>query len=213
MGANQVVDEALERTTVEARLPFTGDGTHTVSLVDWPFLQREEQVKALRDHRLSWRTDVPTRVSYYRWQLHHEGATVTRWRPSGATPRADVSSELVVLVPGSRLLGSGGAWGYVERPGLCSAPVGTNAAAPVHWVREIGCVQAFKHLLEVTEEDLSLTDALRQRRTARYQARMQQYAVSAATMKQNQFPRPDPKPPRLPTLSGHHRHHWTHWHG
>lgn len=184
-GLNQIVQEAADRTTVEARLAFTGDGSRAVSLVDAPYVTNEDQLRGIYDARLTGLASDPLDLSPDLFRLALDGAdrsiVVTNAYGSGE------SFEVAVGMSGGSLIYSSGAWAY-STSGLTSDD--DQVAVPTHWIVAIGMVKALQHLRTLIGLDRSLSPQERAIHLDDVERRMRVWAPAAAEIKRREFPQP-----------------------
>lgn len=183
-GLNQVVGWALERLPIWMRLAFTGNGTrsHDLSAYDW---LADEQLDHIEDRYGLAATD-PTEVSPYGFSVQADGAT--RTLVTDLTYGDGQPFVVAAIGPASRLIrpASTGVWGAGN--GLTADL--DEAAAPLHWVRTWGTALALRYLIELTDEDETLTEAKRERRIARFRRRLDALGGVMAKIRRDELPRP-----------------------
>jgi hypothetical protein len=196
-GLNGIVNEALERCLIEARISLTGNGTYSYSLADFPWLTRYSQTNGLYDWGGLDSSTNNAMLSPYRYALRVNGASVTL-QPSYLYS-STAPFELAVFVDGKRLVSQNGIWGYSEA-GLVDD--GDQAAVPLYWARAFGMVLALRHLTTLTKRDPSLDDATKQARLADYLRDRQQWAAACRRISRDEFPQPIAEaPPSLARLT------------
>lgn len=184
-GINQVVNDALSRMRVWARIDFTGNGTFSHSLDDYAdWLTSEEMISHLEDRFWGIASTDPTVRSSFDWRVQQNGSElnlITDWAYA-----TDETFTLVAIRPGDKWIRSGGVWAAGN--GLQNET--DEAAAPLRWVRTWGSALAFRHLIDVTEEDESIGEQRRAARLARYQRRIRSLATACQRIRIEEFPRP-----------------------
>jgi hypothetical protein len=184
-GLRAIVNEALERCPVEARLSFTGNGTFSYSLSDYPWLTADQQTNGLYDWGGRDQATNNALLSPYAYELRTNIASVTL--QTSYRYGATVPFELAVLTDGKRLVQQNGLWGYSAAGLVADAD---QAAVPLHWVRAFGMVMALRHLTMLAERDQTLSDAARTAKLASYARDRQQWAVTCRRIIRDEFPRP-----------------------
>lgn len=185
-GLQTIVNEALARIVLEARLPFTGTGSREISLDDYPWLNRTDQTSGLYDTHSSGVSTDPLDLSPGRYRIVANGAD--RSLVTDDTYYDGEAFELAVIVAAVNLISDGTTWAYVDGTGLTDDD--DQAAAPLNWVVTFGMVLALRHLMTLVDMDPSLADAERVRMLAGYQRRLPTWAAAAAYIHERLFPVP-----------------------
>jgi|SRR5215471_1884842 len=141
-GLDTLVNEALARLQVTARLPMVGDGTARYSLSSYPWLVSADQVGGLYDWSGTQPPGLgpPTRYGIDP-TVRVDGASLSLEVPAVVAP--GVPFEVAVVVPSDRLIFDGGAWGYAET-GLSDD--GMRAVPPVGQVVTVAMAKALEYL-------------------------------------------------------------------
>ncbi len=190
-GLNDLVNEALARIWIEARISLTGNATRSYSLASYPWLQTYEQTRGIWDSR-QYGTSYPTELSACRYRIATNG--ITRTLVADAIYATSETFELAVIVRADRLVYDGASWAYVAQnaaPGLLGDTY--QAAAPEEWVVAIGMVKALQHLTKLTEAHRSLSDDERARVLTGIAQRRRVWALTAASIVADEMPRPLPE--------------------
>lgn len=140
-GLTDLVNEALARIWVEARVSLTGDGTREIDLAAYPWLTTIDQMRGIYDRRQTSVTAEPYSLSNSRYRLVTNGVTrtlITDVRYADAE-----AFELAVIVRGDHLVHDGSAWSYTTG-GLQHDT--WMAAAPIEWVCAIGMAKALQYV-------------------------------------------------------------------
>lgn len=178
-GLVTLCEEALMRLRADARIAFTGDGTHRVSLADYPWITSMDWTDGVYDRRGGDRSSEPPRRSRHEYDLTVDGATVTL-----ELERAYGEGEpfhLKTFVPADRLLFDGAGWAYTSASGAFSSPLadGYQAVPSVRQVTTLGMVKALEFLLRSAFEDDHLTADRRTRLLTRYDRDWPQWSRAA----------------------------------
>ena len=188
-GLNECLNEGLSRIWTEVRLTVTGNGTYTYSLASYPWLTRYEQTRGIYDYR-TYGITYPTTLSVAVYRFAKNGAGISL--VTNVLYTSAETFELAVLVRADRYVYNGSSWSYVTTPGLQADD--WQAAVPEEWSVAFAMVQAIRFLIEWTERDEKLSDAVRNRRLANLSRRLAQWASTAAAMKKYEFPQPMQEP-------------------
>lgn len=182
-GVADLVNEALTRVWLEARIVINGDGTQDYSLTAYPWLRSKAQTRGIWDYR-SYGTSYPTALSVAGYEVRTNGAT--RTLVTAATYSTSETFELAVLVRGDRLIYDGSTWSYPATPGLTADT--SQAAAPEEWVVTIGMVKGLQQLRKMPGID-----------QADVERRMKIWAPAAAEIILHEQPEPlaDPVEPMV----------------
>lgn len=136
-GLNQIVNEALAACDIEYRQTLTGDGTRSLSLLDYEaFIDRSDRADVVYD-ALGLPLPTPLDPSGYTSRVDATGAA--RTLVTDAVYTSADSVELRVIRAGHTLIKSGGAWGN-SSVGLTSDA--QAAAVPIPWVVAAGMCKA-----------------------------------------------------------------------
>jgi hypothetical protein len=185
VGIDDCVNEALDRIVVEARIPFTGNGSHAYDLSPYPFIQRPDQIDGVYDWLAgSASTDNPVR-SAATIGLRQMGST--RYLETDWLYATSDSFQVAVLVSARRLVKQNGSWGYSDG-GLVADD--DEAAAPLDWVRAFGMLMALRHTMDMTVRDRTLEAPERNLRLATLAADRRRWALAAADIKLHSMPQP-----------------------
>lgn len=192
-GLNQIIDEALERLRVRARIPLAGNGTRMYSLAAYPWLTRYEQTDGIYDYGwggLSAALDPPI-LSPYPYSIRTDGATITL--ETGWQYATTATFYLSVLVPANRLIFDGTIWGY--------NPLGLQAdtdqaAAPVQWVVAFGMVKGLVYLRRLTRKDKTLSKDEQAEALAEIAERLQSAGNTVKKLIRDTLPLPNPEAPQ-----------------
>jgi len=202
-GLNDLVNEALARIWVEARLPIAGNGTASYDLAAYPWLTSVEQVRGIYDTR--WAAPgQAAELSPWGYRLVTNGATRTLVTEDSYT--AADTFEMAVLVRADRLVYDGAAWSYLTTPGLIDDA--DQAAAPEAWVLAFGMVKALQYLTRLTLLDRALDQKTKQAMLADLLDRRRTWAAAAKQIKLESFPKPLAERTR-PLVSGTSGPVWT----
>lgn len=188
-GLNECLNEGLARIWVEVRVPITGNGTYSYNLAAYPWLTRYAQTRGIYD-ALSFGPTMEPTLSSTPYRFVTTGAARTLVARQLYTS-AD-TFYLAAIVRADRYVSDGTSWGYVVTPGLQGDA--WQAACPEEWGVCFGMVIALRFLIEWTEKDESISDAVRNRRLANLGRRLQQWASAAAAIKLREFPTPVQEP-------------------
>jgi hypothetical protein len=184
-GLNDLVEEALERIWVEVRLSAVGNGTYEYGLVDYPWIERYEQLRGIYDTVFVGADGVPT-LSPYPYRLVTNGQTrtlVTTWAYS-----SDETFYLDAIVRADRFVYDGTSWAFRSTPGLQADT--WQAAAPEEWVLAFGAWRGFEHIIGLLDKDETLSDDRRARLLREPTRRYRKWARAAARIKVYEFARP-----------------------
>lgn len=186
-GLTDLVNEALGHCVLEARIPFTGNGTRSHSLAAYPWIRAARDVLGIRD-RLDGYANEPTVWSPYPFDINTNGATVTL--EPGYAYATGSTFELVAPVRADRLIYAGSTWAYTATPGLVAD--GNQAAAPIKWVTAFGMRQGLRELAKLIRKDGRLSPAEKQEQLAGpggILERYRQWRRTCARIVLDEFPR------------------------
>lgn len=136
---NDIIVEACKRLPVEAVISLTGDGTRSLSLADYAFVESAEDVDMLRDRYPGLASTDPTERSPYNWEVRGDGATKTLI--TDLTYASGETVEVVVRRRAHTLVRVAGTWASST-----TGPTNDSdeVAVPLHWLRTWGCGKAFE---------------------------------------------------------------------
>lgn len=183
-GCKTFVNDGLNRIRVGARLALEGSGSTTTSLVAYPWLRDIAQTTGLYDRTDGTSSTDAAIQTWGRYDIEADGAgvnLVTDWPYADGTP-----FQLGVIAPADRLIYDGSAWGYATTPGLVNDT--DQAVPPLEWVRNFGMVKALQFLELRFEQDMSLSDAKRERLLAQVFRRKPRYIAAAGRIALTRFP-------------------------
>ena len=188
-GLNDLVNEALDRIWLEARISITGNGTYSYSKASYPWLTRYDQTRGIYDTLWLSSGEAPA-LSPYGYRLDVNGQSRTLVTEQSYTT-AD-TFQLAVFVRASRLVYDGASWSYVTSPtGLLNDTY--QAAAAEEWVATFGMVKALQHLTRLTLMDRRMDKDEKILMLADLVSRRQQYALAAGEIKRREFPKSLPE--------------------
>jgi hypothetical protein len=196
-GLDDIVNEALERCRVEARLSMTGDGTSAFNLSQHPSILRYEDTNGLYDWRGRVVATDNAGLSPYAYDLRVNGHEI-KLETSYLYTSGD-TFELAIFSKAKYLVAQNNVWGY-SNAGLVADD--DQAAVPLHWVRAFGMVKALRHLDQLAMRDASLSDAARQAVLATHARDRQQWARACVSIIQHEFPLPMQAAPPSMALVG-----------
>lgn len=197
-GLDQLVNEALDRILVEARIPLVGTGSNAVTLNAYSFLTSVDQTAGVYDRLQAVYATDATDLSPYAYRIERNGADTTI--VTGYSYASGTDFQLAVRVQADRLIYDGSAWAYATTPGLVNDT--DQAAAPEEWVRTFGMVKALQWLRTKALTDRKMAQDERDAMLALVQTRMPTYVRTANDLTVNAFPRPFsmPRQSMLPSL-------------
>lgn len=181
-GLNAIVNEALERCRVGARLSIVGNGTLGYSLNAYPWL-REDAIDGIFDRR-GWMSAQPLRRESAGFEVAVNGADLTLL--TDATYSSAETFELSVLIEGGRWVKTAGTWAYTTT-GLVNDT--DEASVPLHWARAFGMVKALQHLKRMTLRDHTLDKEAKGGRLATLEDEIHHWALAAVGIERSEFPR------------------------
>lgn len=147
-GLGQLVNQALARTWIPARLSLTGNGTRSQDLSAYQYIRQPQQLQGLYDN--VWGpTGDPLELSYAGYRLDIDGQT--RTLVTDLTYTTADAFEISVLVRGDSLTFDGTDWLYPSSPGLQADD--QRAAVPEHWVTTIGMVKGLQELRKLNARE------------------------------------------------------------
>lgn len=153
-GYADLVNEALSKVYVEARVVFEGDGTRSHSLASYgTWLWSLAQTRGIWDTR-TYGSAYPNALSQAGYEIRTDGAA--RTLVTEATYQDGEAFELAVLVRGDRLIRTGTSWGYPTTPGCANDT--DQAAVPEEWVLAIGMVKVLQKMRELPNVDPALVE-------------------------------------------------------
>ncbi len=186
-GINDLVNEALARTRILARIVMVGDGTRDHSLAAYPFVTSDTDIRAVYD-TLVYGPTQPLERSRSRGRIERNGATTTFI--SDVAYGTGETWHLEVYVPGDRLVNDGSGWLYPTTPGLQNDDY--QAAAPQHWVTTIGMVKGLQQLRKMLMADRTIERLERNARLLEIKDQMKAWAPAAYKIVRNEIARPVP---------------------
>lgn len=187
LGLNQLVNQALDRTTIEYRLALTGNGTRSVSLADEGYIDQDDRIDAIFD-TTAMLVGSPLEPSPYGARIDTSGAT--RTLVTDYTYIADQPFEVRILRRGSTLVKSGGAWGS-SSVGLASDA--QAAAVPVAWVVAAGMGKALDARAALIRQDERLSRQEKADRLVEIERDSRYWRAAFARIVRDQFPQPTPR--------------------
>lgn len=190
-GLNDIVNEALARIKIHARLVFTGTDAYEYPLAAYQSILSGDVVELLgiSDTRGWTNTVVPPEVRPYGYRIVRNGVTNTL--VTDALYSTTDTFYLDVSIYADRLIYDGLGWAYTQqdgRPGLQGDD--DKAAAPEAWATAFGMVKALQQLDKLVSADASLSDAERTRQVTDILRRRRTWARAAGDIKANRFPKP-----------------------
>lgn len=160
-GLDDLINEALARFTVTARLSLSGNGTYRHNLSAYPWINRPELVDGIYDWSGSAGTSdiVAPTLSGYEPTLAINGASVTL--ETGSLYTSAETFQLKVFVPANRLIYDGSIWGYAQT-GLTND--GDQAVPAVEHVVPLAMAKGLEYLPRLIRQqrkagELSAEDA------------------------------------------------------
>jgi hypothetical protein len=190
-GINEALNEGMSDTLIETRLPLNGNGTRSISLVDYSdYIELGDQINGVYDTRWDGSAITGTyELSGYGARVQTDGGTLTL--VTDYTYTDGTAFQAGVLRRGDTLVRTGGTWG-ASTTGLQSDS--DAAAVPLRWGRAFGCRRAIEHMLLLTEKDKALDEQTRARKLARLELQRARWAKAASLIAQYQFPQLQSKP-------------------
>lgn len=196
-GVDDLVNEALDRIDIEARLQFTGNGTNQQSLLAYPTIRSIEQTTGLYDRLPSINTTDADETYGQGYRIALDGASATL--VTATTYDTGTAYELGLIVKAAELIESGGVWA-LGAYGLTSDS--DRAAVSETWVRCFGMVKALQHLERVISLDHELDPEMKKTYLGLINSRKPVYVRAANAIRQRSFPIPYIAPrPGLVSLS------------
>lgn len=184
-GIDDLVNEALARTRVLARISFVGDATQSHSLIDYLFIATDDDVRTMYDSTI-YGPAYPLTPSPYGFHVDTNGAT--RTLVTDYTYPAGFTFEIEVSVRGDLLVYDGSGWLYPTTPGLLDDTY--QAAAPEPWVTAFGMGKGIQQLQKMVRADRSVPGAERSERLAELQQQFQHWSGVAHRVSVNDMPPP-----------------------
>jgi hypothetical protein len=185
LGIDDLINIALRRCPVRARLHFTGDATREHSLLGYPFVESEDDILGLYDTLSYGIAGAPLEPSDWGFRLTADGASKTL--VTDATYASGAAFDAEVLVKGDRLVNDGTGWLYPTTPGLLDDAY--QAAVPLAWVVAFGMVEGIKELMKLVRMDRSLDRAERAVRLTELAAEAVHWGRSANRIAVAEFPK------------------------
>ena len=189
-------EESLKRLRVDARIMFTGDGSHRVNLGAYPWINGTQWTDGIYDYR-GETADRPSRRSAAEYDITVDGATSTLELARAYGPSDQFS--LKVFAPADLLLFDGTAWGY-STSGLADDTC--QAAAPVRQVTTVAMAKGLEYLFRRTFEDEHVSPERRTRLLTRYDRDWPQWTKAAERVIQQQPRRERDLPRRTVSVTG-----------
>lgn len=189
-GLVTLVNEALARIWIETLVSITGNAAYEYDLAAYPWLAFGAiQTSGIYD-ALGLGTDLPSMLSPFDYEIRADGAgrTLVTRQVYGT---AD-TFQLKALVRADVLVSDGTSWSYTATPGLGADT--DQAAAPPRWVVAVGMVKALQYLTRRTLTDHALSDAEKQARLSEIAGRRRTWALTAATIVRDEFPKITTRP-------------------
>jgi hypothetical protein len=194
-GLNTVVDEALARIWIEARIPLMGSAGGWVNLTDYDALVSYEQTRGLYDWRCGG-ADEPSGLSRTRYRFGRNGAgTWLEGRYGPLDYGIDEAFQLAVLAQADRVIHDGSGWTYRDEAGAgLSDHDDWRAAAPSRWVLAFGMVKALRQVRKLLTEARGIATDERRGRLADTDERLVHWARAAVRIATYEFPAPIQEP-------------------
>lgn len=198
-GVAALVNEALARTWLPARLTLTGNGTRSQDLSAYPYIRQPQQLQGVYDNIWGPAGD-PLELSYAGYRLDLDGQT--RTLVTDLTYTTADTFQVAVLVRGDSLVFDGTDWLYPATPGLTADNY--QAAAPEHWVTTIGMVKGLQELRKLNAreklllarnrtigaDERKLTTMALSDQAAEIERNMAAWAPAAKRIVMEEFPQP-----------------------
>lgn len=195
-GLNEIVNEALARIKVPARLEFTGNATYSYDLEDYGFLSGDVvELLGISDTRGQISDAYPPMRSPYGYRIVQDG--VNRTLITQALYSVADTFWVDVVVDADRLVYDGSTWYFVQAggtPGLQGDD--WQSAAPEAWVVAFGMVKALQQLEKMIRADRGLARQEKADALADLADRKLHWARVAADIKTHRFPKPFEPPSR-----------------
>lgn len=184
-GLRDLVNEALARIWIDARISFTGNGTYQTDLSSYPWLRSVEQTRGIYDSLWAASGEAPA-LSQQDYRFDVNGAARTLVTDEAYTT-AD-TFYLAALVRGDTLIYDGASWAYTATPGLINDT--DQGAAPIHHVVALGMVKGLRYLMRQARSDARLSAAEKRETIADLADRLRPWKTAASRIILEEFPKP-----------------------
>lgn len=188
-GIDDLVNEALARCWILARLSIVGTGSRSISLAPYTFITSDNQIRGIYDTFTNG-LGVPLELSQYGERVTANGAS--RTIVTDLTYSAADTFEVEVFVRADHLVYDGSGWLYPTTPGLLNDTY--RAAAPEHWVVTLGMVKALQQLRKMAMMDRAMDHAERGLQLGEIDRRLRTWGAAARKIILDEMPRPLARP-------------------